>query len=241
MVDDQARRTLLEGANRFAIGRLRSFLAAPDAPNAASALADAGSAFGALGSRPYSVAATLDLQKMATSTAKDLVGAVRGAALSVVKAQPVVSLAIEGGSAILFDAGQAVADQQRAIHDLMMQQTAAEQLNSLRGDLSNNLKHLTYVSVLTDPAQRAALDLHLSPSDLPAELPRNLNLNVTTRQEWLRDLFDDQGRLTVPQPSDVGRWKSFLRWSETVNPRLEDRVRELTNPMFDAFDRTARP
>ncbi|MGH9003019.1 MAG: hypothetical protein ACRDYV_07810, partial [Acidimicrobiia bacterium] len=99
MVDDASRRTLLDAANRFAAEKLQFFLADPDAPGRSIALSEAGAAFGALASRSYSLEAALDVRKMAADTARNLVGAVAGAALELAKAHPVVSLAVEGGSA----------------------------------------------------------------------------------------------------------------------------------------------
>ncbi|MGH9004447.1 MAG: hypothetical protein ACRDYV_15085, partial [Acidimicrobiia bacterium] len=148
--------------------------------------------------------------------------------------------AVEGGSAILFDVGEASAEKQQLEQELQAERASARGRERLRGDLTRNLEHLTYVSVLTNPDQRAALGLRLSPADLPAEVPADLNLSVASREEWVRNLFDDEGRLTVPQPSDPGRWNSFLGWAQTVNPELMDRVRGLTGPSFDAFDLARR-
>ncbi|MGH8511763.1 MAG: hypothetical protein ACREU8_10415, partial [Gammaproteobacteria bacterium] len=102
------------------------------------------------------------------------------------------------------------------------------------------LEHLAHVSVLADPDDRAALGLRLSPADLPAEVPANLNLSVTSREDWARDLFDQQGRLIVPTPADPARWDSFIGSTKAVNPELRDRVSALTGPMFDGFDLTRR-
>lgn len=240
MVNGDSRRTLLDGANRFAADRLKFFLEAPDAPGRSKALRDCGALFGGLASRSYSVDAALDVHKMAADAAKDILGAVRGTVLDVAKAQPVISLAVESGAAILFDVGQASADQERLARELEMQESAATAHARLRADLSAHLDHLTYVSVLTDATERGALDLQLSPADLPAAVPPELNLSASSREEWVRDLFDDQGRLVVPQPSDPRRWSSFLGWTEAVNPKLMDRVSQLTDPMGQAFEKAMR-
>lgn len=88
----------------------------------------------------------------------------------------------------------------------------------LRGDLHGEIRRFVYVVLLAYPATRFALAPRLSPDDLPAEVPGNLNLPVTNRQEWRQNLFDDQNHLVVPGPSDPVRWRSFLGWIKTVNP-----------------------
>lgn len=240
MVDGEARRTLLDAANQFAAEKLHAALAAPDISARDDALKEAGAAFGALASRSYSLQAALDVQKMAVDTAKSLVDAVGGTALELAKAHPVVSLAVEGGSAILFDVTEASADRQDLARELELELKGVEAQERLEGDLRRTLEHLTYVSVLTDPDERAALGLQLSPTDLPAEVPADLNLPVATREEWVRDLFDEHGNLVVPQPSDPGRWRSFIGWAKTVNPELRARVSDLTGPMFQHFGAAVR-
>jgi hypothetical protein len=240
MVDTESRRTLLDAANRMAAEKLRRALAAPDASARRAALDEAGAVFGALASRSYSLEAALDARGLAADTARNLVGSVGGVVLNVAKAHPVVSLAVESGSAILFDIGEASAEQRQLEAELHAELDAAEKRDRLKADLTQNLEHLAYVSVLGDPEERAALGLRLSPADLPAELPADLNLSVTNREEWARDIFDEKGQLVVPQPSDPGRWNSFLAWTKTVNPELRNRVSALTDPMFGAFDRAGR-
>jgi hypothetical protein len=90
----------------------------------------------------------------------------------------------------------------------------------LEGDLYREIERFVYVALLADPATRAALALRLSPDDLPAEVPEDLNLSVANRQEWREDLFDDQNRLVVPTPVDHGRWRSFIGWTKVVNSKL---------------------
>jgi hypothetical protein len=238
MVDAEARRVLLDAANTMAAEELQVAFADPGGSR--RALEAAGAAFGALASRPYPLEAALDARGLAADTARNLVGSVGGVVLDVAKAHPVVSLAVEGGSAILFDLGETSAEQRRLEEELRAERGAAEARETLKGDLTRNLEHLAYVSVLADPEERAALALRLSPADLPAEVPAGLNLNVASRDEWARDLFDERGQLLVPQPSDPGRWKSFLAWSETVNPELRNRISALTDPMFDSFDLARR-
>jgi hypothetical protein len=241
MVDGEARRTLLDAANRFAAEKIQLALASsPDSPAGKDALIEAGAAFGALASRSYSLQAALDVQKLAASTAKSLVGAVAGTALELAKAHPVVSLAVEGGSAILFDVADASVERHDLAQDLDRELKGIEAQERLGNDLSRTLEHQAYVSLLTAPAERATLGLHLSPADLPAEVPTNLNLSVATREEWARDLFDDHGNLVVPQPSDRGRWRSFIGWTKAVNPDLRMRVSELTGPMFESFEQAVR-
>ena len=241
MVDGEARRTLLDATSRFGAERIRLALASsPDSPAGKKALRDAGAAFGALASRSHSLQAALDVQKMAADTAKSLVEAVGGTALDLAKAHPVVSLAVEGGSAILFDITDASVGRQELTQDLERELKGIEAQERLENGLSRTLEHQAYVSVLTDSAERAALGLRLSPADLPAEVPTDLNLPVATREEWARDLFDDRGNLVVPQPSDPRRWRSFIGWAETVNPELWDRVSDLTDRMFPSFERAVR-
>ena len=240
MVDGEARRTLLGAANQFAADKLQFFLADPDDPARKAALQEAGAAFGALASRSYSLEAALDVQKMAVDTAKTLVGKVGGTALELAKAHPVVSLAVEGGSAILFDITEASAERQDLARELERELKGIEAQERLEGDLRRTLEHQAYVSVLADPDERAALGLRLDPADLPGEVPADLNLPVATREEWVRDLFDEHGNLVVPQPSDPGRWRSFIGWTKTVNPELWRRVSDLNDPMFQAFNEVVR-
>lgn len=101
----------------------------------------------------------------------------------------------------------------------------------LRGDLYREIVRFVYVALLAHPATRAALAPRLSPDDLPADVPNDLNLPVATRQEWREDLFDDQNRLVVPSPFDPGRWRSFVGWVKTVNPLLWAAIEELTGPV----------
>ena len=240
MVDGDARRELLNGANQFAADRLRLALAASHSLDIANALEEAGTAFGALSSRSYSLQAALDVQKMTADTAKTLVGAVGGTVLTVAKAHPLVSLVVEGGSSIAFDITEAVADRQDLVQDLERELQGIEAQERLEGDLRGTLEHLAFVSVLADADERAVLVLRLSPTDLPAEVPAGLNLPVTTREEWVRDLFGEDGQLVVPQPSDAVRWRSFIGWVKTVNPDLGARVSELAKPMFQSFEAAVR-
>lgn len=241
MVDGEARRTLLDAASRFAVEKIQLAMASsPDSQAGADGLREAGAAFGALASRSYSLQTALDVQKLAANTAKSLVEAVGGTALALAEAHPVVSLAVEGGSAILFDITDASVDRQDLAQDLERELKGIEAQEQLEDDLSRTLEHQAYVSVLTDPDERVALGLRLSPADLPAEVPTDRNLPVATREEWARDLFDERGNLVVPQPSDPGRWRSFIGWTETVNPELRKRVSALTDPMFQSFERAVR-
>ena len=177
---------------------------------------------------------------MAANAAKSLVEGVSGTALELAKAHPVVSLVVEGGSAILFDITDASADRQDLAQDLERELKGIEAQEQLEDDLSRTLEHQAYISVLTDPKERAALGLRLSPADLPAKVPTDLNLPVATREEWARDLFDERGNLVVPQPSDPERWRSFIGWAKTVNPELRKRISALSGPMFQALETAVR-
>ena len=100
----------------------------------------------------------------------------------------------------------------------------------LQGDLYREIVRFVYVALLAHPATRATLAPRLSPDDLPADVPNDLNLPVATREEWREDLFDEQNRLVVPSPFDPGRWRSFQGWVKAVNPLLWAAVDELTGP-----------
>jgi hypothetical protein len=102
---------------------------------------------------------------------------------------------------------------------------------SLLAGLTREMEHFVYVALLANPRTRATLAPHLSPDDLPPEVP-DLNLSVATRDEWRVQLFDDQNRLVVPSSYDPLRWKSFLAWAETVNPAIRNAVSDLTRPAF---------
>lgn len=240
MVDGEARGTLLGAANQFAMEKLRLALSSPGAQASSDGLKEAGAAFGALASRSYSLEAALDVQKMASATAKDLLLAVGGTALEVAEAHPLVSLAVQGGSAILFDIAEGSADRRDLAMDLELELKGVEAQETLEADLRATLEYSAYVSVLSDPNQRVAVSLRLSPADLPTGVPADLNLTVATREEWARDLFNEHGNLVVPQPSDPVRWSSFVGWTKTVNPDLRTRVDALTEPMFDSFQVAVR-
>lgn len=102
----------------------------------------------------------------------------------------------------------------------------------LEGDLRREIEHFVYVALLAHPGTRAALAPRLSPDDLPAEVPDDLNLPVATRAEWREDLFDDHNRFVVPSPLDPGRWRSFIGWTKVVSPKLRFAVQNLTDPAF---------
>lgn len=99
----------------------------------------------------------------------------------------------------------------------------------LQGDLKGEIVRFVYVALLAHPGTRAALAPRLSPDDLPAEVPRDRNLPVASREEWQADLFDDQKRLVVPSPFDPLRWRSFIGWVQAVNPTLWVAVDDLTS------------
>lgn len=90
-----------------------------------------------------------------------------------------------------------------------------------------SLERLAHIAILADPAARAAFAPHRSPADLPAAIPigrdgrpEPLLHGIKTVDEWRRLIFDDQGRLVVPDPSnDAVAWSAFLAWSGLVNPR----------------------
>lgn len=95
-----------------------------------------------------------------------------------------------------------------------------EAQEQLEDDLHREIQHFVYVALLAHPATRAALAPRMSPDDLPAEVPKDRNLPVATREDWKQDLFDDQNRLVVPSAFDPRRWRSFIGWTEVVSPRL---------------------
>jgi hypothetical protein len=111
-------------------------------------------------------------------------------------------------------------------------QGMAEGRSRLRGDLSLEIEHYIYVALFASTPARMKLAPLLSPTDLPKEVDPELNLTVSTTDEWRRLLFDDRDRLVVPSPFDADAWIAFLGWIEKVNPSLLDAVRALTEAPF---------
>ena len=106
----------------------------------------------------------------------------------------------------------------------------------LRTDLQAEIKHLTYVAVLSDATRRKAHHLRLSPESVPKltkEETADIGLGTTTREQWQRALFDGEGRLLVPAPSDSVRWTMFLRWAAKANPELRAEVDQLAKEAFE--------
>lgn len=104
-----------------------------------------------------------------------------------------------------------------------------EAQEGLENDIHREIRHFVYVALLAHPATRAALAPRLSPDDLPAVVPKDLNLSVGTREEWKQDLFDHQNRLIVPSAFDSRRWRSFIGWTEVVSPKLNLVAEELAS------------
>jgi hypothetical protein len=237
MADPEARRIILQAANGYAGDQL-ALAATQSAADGATAMARVGGLFGALASRPYSTQAAFEIRKAAADSTRSLLEKAGGKVIEAAKLAPVVSLAIEGGTAILFDTWEASSDHRESERELKDEREAADVRDQLRAELQADIEHLSYIAVLADPDQRQRLGLHLSPSDLPEVTPalaKKHNLGRTTRSEWQRALFDEHGQLRVPDPSDGRRWMLFRAWAVQVNPDLRGRVRELTGPAFDAM------
>lgn len=100
----------------------------------------------------------------------------------------------------------------------------------LQEALRGEIEHFVYVALLAHPGTRAALAPRLSPDDLPAEVPDDLNLPVDNREDWREKLFDEHDRLVVPSPFDVVAWRAFIGWTKVVNPTLRLPVSDLTSP-----------
>ena len=151
------------------------------------------------------------LASAATDVIRHLVAAVGG---TDSEAGEVLSRA-PGAVAFAIDVAPADVKQDRS-------RTALAQGHSrLVGDLSLEIEHFIYTVLLADPAARDKLAPRMSPADLPDPDPK-LNLNAKTKDEWRQQVFDTQGRLFVPSPYDVTRWKAFKGWASAVNPTLAD-------------------
>jgi hypothetical protein len=239
MADPEARRTVLEAAQAYAATRIAVAVATQGKEARESALAQVGALFGALASEPYSTQAAVDIRKATGSAVRSLLDTAGGTLIDAAKAGPVVSLVVEGGKAILFDLAGTSADQAASERELKEDREKNRAQVALVADLQADLFHLTYVAVLSDPDQRAALTLNLTPDAIPEvtpELAESLNLPVTSRREWQAALFPD-GQLGVPHPSDGRNWALFRAWAGHVNPDLAGKVRELTDVALDGMVR----
>jgi len=151
---------------------------------------------------------------------------------------PAVALAVEGGKAIIFDIGGEGSDVSAKERELKGERERVILEQQVRTELQAEIKHLTYVSVLSESSHRKAFHLRLTPESVPTltkEETARIGLGTTTREEWQRALFDDEGRLVVPTPSDSVRWTMFLRWAATANPELKFEVDRLSKDAYDAM------
>ena len=105
------------------------------------------------------------------------------------------------------------------------------------------------MSLLADPASRVALHVRLSPTDLPADLPRTgptgavdpLIGGFNSVDEWRDQLFDKNGQLVVPDPNVDGvAWRAFLAWAYHVNPDLAAAVDQMHTTMMKGFNTQVR-
>lgn len=108
----------------------------------------------------------------------------------------------------------------------------AQGRSRLQADLGLEIERFIYVALLANPTTRSTLAPRTAPAELPASVDPNLNLSVSTREEWRDHLFDGSGRLVVPSPNQAARWASLLGWAEAVNPKLMDAVNDVTAPAF---------
>ncbi|MGH8998691.1 MAG: hypothetical protein ACRDY7_04805 [Acidimicrobiia bacterium] len=238
MADPGARRIVLEAAEAYAAAQVAAAAAGP-AEDRDLGMGRVGALFGALASRPYSLQAATDIRRAVEKSVVGLLETAGGKLVQVTKAAPVMALALEGGKAIIFDVGGDSSDRRAKERALKEDREQARVQQQLRGDLQAEIEHLTYVAVLSDPGHRSALGLHLSPDDIPEVTPalaERLGLGTTTREQWQRALFDDQGHLRVPAPSDGERWTLFRAWAEQANPKLRSEVAGLTEKGFNAMN-----
>ncbi len=238
MADPEARRTVLAAAEYYAAAQVAAAAAAPQGERDA-AMAAVGALFGALASRPYSMQAAADIRHAVEKSVLGLVEVAGGKLLeAATKGLPGVALVIEGSRTIIFDiAGESsdVRAKEREIKDDRQRVLLQEQL---RTELQAEIKHLTYVAVLSDSGRRHGLGLQLSPESVPKLSPKEMagiGLGTTTREQWQQALFDSEGRLRVPGPSDSVRWTMFLRWAERANPRLRFEVDGLAEKAYNAM------
>ena len=208
-------------------------------------MAEVGALFGALTSRPYSMQAATDVRHAVEKSVAGLLETAGGRLVeTATKGLPGIALAIEGGKAILFDVSGESSDLRAKEREIKGERERVGLQVELRGDLQAEIEHLTYVAVLSDPARRADFGLRLSPDDVPkltADETIELGLGTTSREQWKAALFDSEGRLRVPDPSDSTRWTMFQAWAETVNPRLSQEVGKLTEQAFNAMNSVRFP
>ncbi|MGH6832659.1 MAG: hypothetical protein ACRECM_06520, partial [Methyloceanibacter sp.] len=155
------------------------------------------------------------------------------------KGLPGAALAIEGGKAIIFDIAGESSDLRAKEREIKGDRQRVLLQEQLRTELQAEIKHLTYVAVLSDSDRRQELGLVLSPESVPKLSPKEMErigLGRTTREQWQHALFDGEGRLRVPAPSDSVRWTMFLRWAERANPGLRFEVDGLADKAYNAMN-----
>ncbi|MGH9043227.1 MAG: hypothetical protein ACRDZ3_23710 [Acidimicrobiia bacterium] len=253
--DPVAGPVLNEAAGRYASETLdlavAPFLADRQGRDTQRALSEVGALFGALGSRSYEAGVAVDVAEVGTDAVKDVLEKLAGATLDVVKGGVLASVVVEGGKTVFFTLGGGEAGRRAAERDLAEAARNQRGREELRSRLDASLQHLAFVSLLADPSARAAMHLRLSPADLPAELPVSPTdptggvdphvAGFESVDEWRRVMFDDRGRLVVPDPNDPdGDWGAFLAWAQYVNPDLAVAARKL-HDVFNAALRSAAP
>jgi len=237
LADPEARRIVLGAAEAYAAAQIA--IAANGPPEGRDRnMKEVGALFGVLTSKPYSAQAAVDIRRAVEKSVVGLLAAAGGKLIEAAKVAPVVSLALEGGKAILFDVAGESSDLRAKERELEGEREKVSQQENLRAGLQAEIEHLVYAAILSDPARRADLHFRLSPADLPRLTSKemaDLGLGKLTREEWQRALFDDEGRLRVPKPSDGRRWTMFQRWAEKVNPTLNKEATTLTEKAFNAM------
>ena len=239
MADREARRIMLDAAEAYAATQVMAAVNGPPASRDRR-MQEVGALFGAITSRPYSMQAATDVRHAVEKSVTGLLETAGGKVLdAATKGVPGIALVIEGGKAIVFDIAGESSDLRAKEREIKDDRERLRVQTQLRIDLQAEIEHLTYVAVLSDPARRAALGLRLSPQDVPGltkAQTSELGLGTTTRAEWQDALFDNEGRLRVPNPADSMRWTMFQAWVETVNPMLSAEVGNLTETAFNAMN-----
>ena len=238
MADPEARRIVLAAAESCAAAQVAAAAAAPEGERDA-AMAAVGALSGALASRPYSMQAAADIRHAVEKSVRGLVETAGGKLLeAATKGLPGVALAIEGGKAIIFDIAGESSDVRAKEREIKGDRQRVLLQEQLRTELQAEIKHLTYVAVLSDTGRRQGLGLQLSPESVPKLSPKEMariGLGTTTREQWQQALFDGEGRLRLPAPSDSVRWTMFLRWAEKANPSLRFEVDGLAEKAYNAM------
>lgn len=104
----------------------------------------------------------------------------------------------------------------------------ADRRDLLSSAFDVELQRLSYVSLLADPTAREKFAPRRSVSDFPASIPVGEDgqpdpdlIGIQTTADWRRMVFDDRGRLVVPEPLDDDiAWIAFLGWAKWVVPDL---------------------